>query len=50
MMRKQKSSLYNGSQKRHTDPKEHANSVKCESAVYSFVGVKVLFTMNFFTS
>jgi hypothetical protein len=43
----QKPSLYNESQKRHTDPKEHANSVKCESDVYSFLGVNVVFTMNF---
>jgi hypothetical protein len=47
MMSEQKPRLYNWSQKRHTDPKEHANSVKCESVVYSFLGVNVAFTMNF---
>ena len=36
MILKQKPSLYHGSQKLHTEPKEHANSVKCESVVYSF--------------
>jgi len=46
-MSKEKPDLYTGSQKRHTDPKEYANSVKCGSAVYSFLGVNVLFTMNF---
>ena len=46
VMSKQNPSLYKRSQKLHTEPKEYANSVKCESDVYSFLGVNVLFTMN----
>jgi hypothetical protein len=46
-MSKEKPGLYTGSQKRHTDPKEYANSVTCGSVVYSFLGVNVLITINF---
>ena len=36
--------------KSHTDPKQHANSVKCESAVYSFFRCECFVHNEFFTS
>jgi len=47
MMSEQKTILYNGCQKRHTDSKEHENSVKCESGVYSFLSVNFLYNIQF---